>query len=114
MIKTRPIIFWKSMTSAEFIRSVGKSITNPHPKSEMWNLISPLSSFEAVDNASSEEIQSKSADEDENENPKLRPATRWTERFVTKFERTSKNVFPCRRNGLITCTPQGFDRAVHS
>ena len=53
----------------------------------MRNLISSLRSFETIDNAAAEEIQRKRADEDQDENPKLRPATCWTKRLVSDFER---------------------------
>jgi hypothetical protein len=90
--KTEPVIFWESVTSTELVRSVSKAVTDPDPKSEMRNLISSLRSFQTINNAAAEEIQRKRADEDQDENPKLRPATCWTERLVSDFEGAYKVI----------------------
>ena len=85
--KTVPVIFWETMTSTELVRSISEAVTDPDPESKVWNLISSLSSLQTIDNAASEEIQSKRTNKDENENPKLRPAACRTERLISNFER---------------------------
>lgn len=77
------------MTSTELVRSISKAVTDPDPESKVWDLISSLSSLQTIDNAASEEIQSKRTDEDEDENPKLRPAACRTERLISNFERAA-------------------------